>query len=235
MLPEGVGSLAKLEVLELSGCCLEGGARAASPLRQLVSVHADDNALTSLEGIRFKKLGRLRRPQRFRNRIEELPDLGECASLQTLNVGENALTTVPSGLERLEEEAGKLLAAENPIKDPVSRKPEEGGEGRQGPEGALKWIAKNAGGGGKGGKKRASAEARPETEKVQSSRQRSARLPGDGCVGTMGSVWGEGGGWDSSVPWKKSSVLRLLAVYWVQVAGRNLVGTLGRKARLKRG
>eukprot|EP00941_MAST-03F_sp_MAST-3F-sp1_P003366 g3366.t1 len=155
-LPEEIGKCAKLEVLELSGNKLTSVAP-LKPLRELVSLHADNNQLTSLDGIHFKKLKRLVDVSASHNNIEEVPEaIGECSSLQTLNLSHNKCVTVPAALGNLgKKKLVKLLLNDNPIKDPKLKKNlKKALEGAKDLKEALKWISKNAGGGGGKGKKK---------------------------------------------------------------------------------
>eukprot|EP00940_MAST-03C_sp_MAST-3C-sp2_P003466 g3466.t1 len=154
-LPAGLSKCSKLEVIDVSGNFL-ASLEVLKPLTQLVSVHADNNQLTSLDGLSFENLERLVDLSCSNNKISELPsEIGMLSgSLMTLNMCSNELEGVPSELGNLKKKLQKMLFAENPIKDPrVKKNLVKAAKGGRDLKEALKFLAKQKGG-KKSGKKK---------------------------------------------------------------------------------
>ena len=157
-LPVGLSKCESLEVIDVSGSSLSS-LQVLAPLTQLVSVHADGNDLTNLDGLTFDSLERLVDLSCSNNKINEISsDIGMLSgSLMTLNLSSNELTEVPGELGNLQKKLQKMLFAGNPIKDPrVKKNLKKAENGGRDLKEALKFLAKQKGkkGGKKKGKKR---------------------------------------------------------------------------------
>jgi len=154
-LPDGLSRCEALEVIDVSHNALTT-LMPLAPLKQLVSLHADSNQLTSLDGLTFSELERLVDLSCSGNQISALsPEIGLLAgSLMTLNLSSNKLTAVPAELGQLgkKKKLQKLLLGDNPIKDPrVKKNLKKAEKGGRDLKEALKFLEKSA---GKKGKKK---------------------------------------------------------------------------------
>lgn len=159
-LPQSMGKLENLELLNLADNKLED-ITALKPLTNLVTVSLDRNALTSLEGLNFPNLQRLRTLNACDNQLATLDaTVGQLGLLENLNLERNKLTEVPCELGNLLKKMQTLKMDDNPIKDPkVKKNLKKAVEGGRDLKEVLKFLVKNGaqsggGGGGKKGKKK---------------------------------------------------------------------------------
>lgn len=156
VLPTGIGRCAKLEVIDVSNNQLTS----LDPLKtltQLVSVHADNNALETLDGIDYEHLERLVDLSCSKNNIHTISsDIGMLVgSLESLNLAHNNIVDVPNELGQLQKKLQKLLLNDNPIKDPrVKKNMKKAEKGGRDLKEALKFLAKRSGKGKKKKKKK---------------------------------------------------------------------------------
>jgi len=169
-LPDSIGNCEKLEVVKVSANKIDSLAP-LEKLTTLTTVTADDNALTSLDGINFAALPRISVLSFQNNKIVEIPeDIGKCAVLAEVNMVNNQVAVIPSEITALKK-VRKLDLANNPIADPkVRRYLEAGAKGLKDLWKYLEKQEKKGGGGKKGkkGKKKGKKAAESEDEDEES-------------------------------------------------------------------
>ena len=154
-----MGKLEHLELLNMADNKLED-VKALAPLTNLVTINLDRNCLTTLEGLNFTELKRLRVLSGSDNQLTELAtSVGELSMLESLNLERNKLEDVPMELGNLIKKMQVMKLDENPIKDAKLRKNiKKATEGARELKEVLKFMSKNAkksgGKKGKGGKKK---------------------------------------------------------------------------------
>merc|ERR1711966_33837 len=94
-----------------------GSMQQLAPLARLSALKVDANKLTSLEGLSWGQQKQLVTLSAVGNEITEPPEaVGEVASLEHVELSENKITAIPTGLVELKKL--KLFnVAGNPIKD----------------------------------------------------------------------------------------------------------------------
>ena len=197
-LPESIGELKRLKVLEaernaltsvpssLSDCaCLEilrlghnklTSVKALAACNELVTLVLDDNELTTLDDLDVASKSRLVTLSAKKNAIERVPgNLGKCALLAELCLGDNAIENLPKSLGELKEKKVRALEFEgNPLRDPKIKKMM--GKSANLVKELLTYVRKNGvedgdggGGGGRGGGGKKGKKGKNQAKREDSS------------------------------------------------------------------
>ena len=197
-LPESIGELKRLKVLEaernaltsvpssLSDCaCLEilrlghnklTSVKALAACNELVTLVLDDNELTTLDDLDVASKSRLVTLSAKKNAIERVPgNLGKCALLAELCLGDNAIENLPKSLGELKEKKVSALEFEgNPLRDPKIKKMM--GKSANLVKELLTYVRKNGvedgdggGGGGRGGGRKKGKKGKNQAKREDSS------------------------------------------------------------------
>jgi len=122
-LPKEIESCEQLEVLDACRNCLTS-VKELKNLHQLVTVKLDQNALSSLDGLAYKKLERLGTLSASHNEIKELDEkFSRLGALASLNLSNNKLKELPLEMGDMKEKV--LLHInfdENPFRDSKIKK-----------------------------------------------------------------------------------------------------------------
>ena len=162
-LPDAIGGLTKLEVLDACRNKLSN-ITAISSLHNLVTLKLDQNQVSSLSGLDYKKCTRLTSLSASHNGIKELePKLGRLAALTSLNLANNALKELPVELSDFSEKVlVHLNLDDNPLKDSKVKKILE--KGRAPIKELIAHLEKEKQTGGKQRKKKQKAASESEDE-----------------------------------------------------------------------